>query len=66
MLQSETHEATIYENDNGTKAMHAPYQNKQYFYLQFFQTALTGKQIIASPLNKDHHATYHQVEVFIP
>ena len=30
-----------------------------------FQTALTGKQTIASPLNKDHRATYHQGEVSI-
>ena len=31
--------------------------------MQFFQTALTSKQTITSPLNKDHHATYHQGEV---
>ena len=47
----------------------APYQqnvNKRYFYLQFFRTALTGKQKIASHLNKDHRATYHQGEVSKP
>ena len=33
--------------------------------MQFFRTALTGKQIIASPLNKDQHATYHLGEVSI-
>ena len=39
---------------------------KRYFYLQLFQTALTGKQTIALPLNKDHCATYHQGEVAVP
>ena len=51
------------------KQGHAPCQqniNKRYFYLHFFRTALTGKQTIASPLNKDHRATYHQGEISIP
>ena len=36
------------------------------FCLHFFRTVLTGKQMIATPLNKDHHSTYHQGEVSIP
>ena len=34
----------------------------------FFRMVLTGKQIIVTPLNKDHCAmlTYHQGEVSIP
>ena len=68
MLQDESYLVTIFKKLQYNQG-HAPYQrnlNKLYFYLQFFQTALTDKQTIASPLNKDHRATYHQGEVSIP
>ena len=69
MLQGETYLATIFKNGNGTKVMlhiNRILINKRYFYLQFFRTALTGKQAIASPLNKDHRATHQQGKVSIP
>ena len=67
MLQGETHEATIYKNGNGTKVM--LHTNRIYIndiLFAIFRTTLTGKQTITSPLNKDHHATYHQGEASIP
>ena len=67
MLQGETYLATIFKNGNGTKAMlHINrMQLNDIFICDFFRTALTGKQTIASPLNRDHRATYHQCEVSI-
>ena len=67
MLQGETYLAAIFKNGNGTMQGHAPHYNmNKIYFLQFFRTTLTGKQIIASPLNEDHRATYHKGEVSIP
>ena len=35
-------------------------------YTCFEWLSQLGKQIIITPLNKDHHATYHQGEALIP
>ena len=34
--------------------------------LLHFRTAFTEKQVIITPLNKEHHAAYHQSKVPVP
>ena len=67
MLLGHNYEVTIYRNSQRTTA--TPISNKvsvKILVLQFFSDSFTDKQAIIMSLNKDHCATSHWSEYFMP
>ena len=67
MLLGDNYGVTIYKNSQRTTA--TPFSNKlsvEILNRNLFQIAFTDKEIIITPLNKDHCATNHWSKQFMP